>query len=167
MPRKGTPFTPHKTASYETDVKWWAVKAMAGRPLLAGPLKMVLTVHTAPPKKTRSKNADWAVVRPDLDNYQKAILDACNGIVYQDDAQVCMIVAAKIYSREERVEVNVEPVTETDLEVVSGAPRAIEVKRRNCLKCRKLFFSEGPGERTCPQCKVKPQPFRDTAKFIS
>lgn len=36
-------------------------------------------------------------VRPDIDNYQKAILDSFNGIFWHDDSQVCEVEAKKFY----------------------------------------------------------------------
>jgi Holliday junction resolvase RusA-like endonuclease len=44
-------------------------------------------------------------VKPDLDNVVKAVLDALNGVVYLDDAQVVNLVATKRYATEPRVEV--------------------------------------------------------------
>jgi Holliday junction resolvase RusA-like endonuclease len=44
-------------------------------------------------------------VKPDLDNVAKAVLDAINGIVYVDDAQVINLVATKRYATDPRVEV--------------------------------------------------------------
>ena len=41
----------------------------------------------------------------DLDNLLKAIMDAMNGIVYQDDAQVVTITASKIRSKEEFIHI--------------------------------------------------------------
>jgi Holliday junction resolvase RusA-like endonuclease len=35
--------------------------------------------------------------KPDLDNFLKAALDACNGIVFADDAHITEISAKKIY----------------------------------------------------------------------
>lgn len=36
-------------------------------------------------------------VRPDLDNYVKLVLDACNKILWVDDAQICRLLAIKRY----------------------------------------------------------------------
>ena len=41
----------------------------------------------------------------DADNLAKSILDALNGLAYDDDAQVCMLVVKKLYAEVERVEV--------------------------------------------------------------
>jgi Holliday junction resolvase RusA-like endonuclease len=37
--------------------------------------------------------------RPDIDNVAKAVLDAFNGIVYKDDAQVYELTVKKIYGQ--------------------------------------------------------------------
>jgi Holliday junction resolvase RusA-like endonuclease len=36
--------------------------------------------------------------KPDIDNLTKAILDALNGIAWNDDAQVAQITAKKVWS---------------------------------------------------------------------
>ena len=48
------------------------------------------------------------VVRPDTDNYTKAILDALNGIIYKDDSQIVDLKASKYYSDNPRVEIKIE-----------------------------------------------------------
>lgn len=48
------------------------------------------------------------VVRPDTDNYTKAILDALNGIIYKDDSQIVDLKASKYYSDDPRVEIKIE-----------------------------------------------------------
>jgi Holliday junction resolvase RusA-like endonuclease len=40
-----------------------------------------------------------ATKRPDLDNYVKGIFDGCNGILWQDDAQIVEITLRKDYAR--------------------------------------------------------------------
>lgn len=40
------------------------------------------------------------VVRPDVDNYIKPIMDAMNGVLYEDDGQVFRICASKVYTEE-------------------------------------------------------------------
>ena len=36
--------------------------------------------------------------KPDLDNLEKAVMDAANGVVVQDDSQVCWKMSSKRYS---------------------------------------------------------------------
>lgn len=40
----------------------------------------------------------WYIDVPDLDNLQKAVLDALNGVIYRDDRQVVRVVAQKIFA---------------------------------------------------------------------
>lgn len=44
---------------------------------------------------------------PDIDNLAKAILDSLNGIAYQDDRQVNIIWARRMFSKDERVEIEI------------------------------------------------------------
>ena len=45
--------------------------------------------------------------KPDIDNLTKAILDALNGIVWKDDAQVTQINVQKIWSSKDQIEVEI------------------------------------------------------------
>ena len=45
--------------------------------------------------------------KPDIDNLTKAILDALNGIVWKDDAQVTQINIQKIWSAKDQIEVEI------------------------------------------------------------
>jgi Holliday junction resolvase RusA-like endonuclease len=54
----------------------------------------------------------WPTTRIDLDNVTKAILDACNGIVYKDDAQIVRLHAVKQYAITPGVSVKIESVQE-------------------------------------------------------
>lgn len=62
---------------------------------LTGPvaLEAIFTVK----RPLKGKCSIFPHITPDLDNYLKLYLDICNGIVYQDDGQVCEIVARKVY----------------------------------------------------------------------
>ena len=43
--------------------------------------------------------------RPDLDNYVKMVLDACESVVYIDDKQVVRLRASKVYGETPGIEV--------------------------------------------------------------
>jgi len=45
--------------------------------------------------------------KPDIDNLTKAILDALNGIAWNDDAQVAEIKAKKIWSQKDLIEIKI------------------------------------------------------------
>lgn len=108
-------YTPEKTASWENLVGWTAAQAMAGRALLEGPLKCLLSIEVGVPASWSMKKSTAALLgqvrpttKPDLDNSAKAILDAMNGVVFKDDVQVVMLVVSKCYSAKPGVWVTVE-----------------------------------------------------------
>lgn len=89
--RGGQPraYTPSKTVAYETRVRAWAAANMFGHPPVTGPLRVqidaVFPLLKSGPKAERGAPP---TSRPDADNVAKAVLDAINGVVYVDDAQV-------------------------------------------------------------------------------
>lgn len=107
-------YTPEKTVAYETLVKLAAGEAMAGAPPMQGAISLTLRLYVAIPKSTTKR--DRAAIeagrflptkKPDIDNVLKAITDAMNGIVYDDDAQIVTGLIAKTYSDTPRAEVTV------------------------------------------------------------
>lgn len=63
---------------------------------LKGPLLVAITVAVKQPKKTTLEYP-----KPDVDNYAKAILDALNGWLWEDDTQVVGLVIAKEWAEPE------------------------------------------------------------------
>lgn len=51
------------------------------------------------------------IVKPDLDNYTKSILDALNGLVWDDDAKIVHMELDKFYSEQPRIEIEVHERT--------------------------------------------------------
>ena len=49
-------------------------------------------------------------VKPDTDNYIKSTLDALNGILWRDDAQIVDLTAHKFYSDNPRIEIELEEI---------------------------------------------------------
>ena len=115
--RRGTGvvmFTPEKTAGYEALVAATASNAMRAEaaPLFTGPLEAALEMRIPIPaswskahKAAALAGTELPTSKPDIDNVAKAILDACNGVVFRDDAQVVMLVATKAFSDEPGVRV--------------------------------------------------------------
>ena len=107
-------YTPEKTVAYETLVKLAAGEAMAGDPPMQGPLSLMLRLYLAIPKSTTKRDRAAIVAgyflptkKPDIDNVLKAVTDAMNGIVYEDDAQLVTVMVVKQYSDTPRAEVGV------------------------------------------------------------
>lgn len=99
--RFGT-YTPKATVAYEKSIAWTA-KA-SGVQKIEGAVRLLIQVYSEPPKSMPQKARLEAVQRiirpqtkPDLDNVLKTVLDALNGIAYEDDKQVTDIAASKFY----------------------------------------------------------------------
>lgn len=98
-------YTDAKTASYENLVKMAAKLAMCGTAPTAAPIVLSINLDMQIPaswsKKRRELAASGAIAptkKPDVDNVLKGIKDGCNGIIWNDDAQVVRIMIAKRYS---------------------------------------------------------------------
>lgn len=60
-----------------------------------------------PKRLMRKSDADGPLahmVKPDIDNLVKAVMDACNGELWEDDAQVVRLRAEKFYSAKDGVD---------------------------------------------------------------
>lgn len=105
-------YTDSKTRDYESKIADRARNAMGETPPLLSPVSVSmyfrLPVPTSTPKK-RVASLLGGLVRPtkkpDLDNLDKAVLDALNGIVYKDDSQVVTIHSKKVYSTHAGVDI--------------------------------------------------------------
>lgn len=110
-------YTPAKTVAYEGLVALAAQDAMAGRPLIQGPVYLILTARFAIPKSWNNRDRAaaatgnvWHVSRPDGDNIAKAVGDALNGVVWGDDSQVALCKTMKVYAETPGLDVEVEPL---------------------------------------------------------
>jgi Holliday junction resolvase RusA-like endonuclease len=114
--RGGKPrsYTPPATRAYEEKVAKHAKAAMDGcSPFFGACTLSVVAYMPIPaswsrPKKGKATRQEIpAIGRIDGDNILKAIGDACNAIVWRDDAQVTDARVVKRYGLEPRVEVAV------------------------------------------------------------
>ena len=103
-PRKGKYgfYTPKGTQDSEKLIRQH-YKAY-GCKKLSGALGMKITAHLPIPKggskATKQKMVQGyirPVTRPDLDNYIKTVMDALNGVAYDDDSQIVKVIAEKVY----------------------------------------------------------------------
>jgi len=97
-------YTPQKTLNYENLVKTY-YSLEVGQKKLQGAIKAKITAYFPIPKSTPKKlRAEMELTdvphtkKPDGDNIIKAILDALNGIAYDDDSQVAIVEINKFYS---------------------------------------------------------------------
>lgn len=92
-------YTPKRQRDFMALVKLAAHKAMDGAPM-AGPVAMTVRATYLVPKswpKKRVAAARWRTAKPDADNIAKLVADACNEIVFVDDAQVAELTVQKRY----------------------------------------------------------------------
>jgi len=109
----GRAYTPATTAKAERAAAAIASDAMmdAGLDPFTGPVSVVIVArYRIPPswtkkKQTAARSHEIQPGKPDLDNVVKLILDACNGVTFEDDAQVVMLEAIKTFSDEPGVHV--------------------------------------------------------------
>jgi Holliday junction resolvase RusA-like endonuclease len=111
-------YTPGKTVSYENRIAAAAQATMNGSPPTQQPLDVQLTIQLLPPASWSQKRQRESVAgdiaatkKPDMDNIVKSALDAMNGIVYRDDAQIVRLLVIKVYSSEPALKISVR---ETD-----------------------------------------------------
>jgi Holliday junction resolvase RusA-like endonuclease len=103
--RLGFAYTDKKTREYESA---FALAASRYRPKapLQGPLAVNLHFTLARPKSTRRL---FPCVRPDVDNYAKAVLDALSAF-WGDDGQIVELFAVKQYGVPVGVHVQIDEV---------------------------------------------------------
>lgn len=109
----------HRPTSLQTYQAWLrnaAQIAMDGRPPLTGPVKLTLTAFMPIPKSMRKTDRALAelellchIKRPDMTQLLKCAEDACNKVVWNDDAQLCEHALSKRYSPRPRLVMIAEP----------------------------------------------------------
>jgi len=110
-------FDPAKSRSWKgaAQVHMQAAMVAAGLKPLDGPLRVsIVAIFSCPRssyRKREPRSRRWNYGRPDAENIAKAVLDAGNGTLYNDDAQVVELVVSKLIGAQgepARVEVAVE-----------------------------------------------------------
>jgi Holliday junction resolvase RusA-like endonuclease len=97
-------YTPAKTVAYEALVQHAASAAMVGREPTRKPIRLIVGLFLNVPASWSKKRRALAISghiratkKPDADNVLKGLKDGCNGIVWNDDAQVVVIELSKAY----------------------------------------------------------------------
>lgn len=117
--RTGMAYTPRKTREYELKVRlaWHdqsGVRMMEGHPLRAS-INIWYAVpesYSAAKRKELLSGGAWHIIKPDVDNVVKAVLDGLNGYAIPDDSAVCELHVTKRYAENNaaRVEVEIEEI---------------------------------------------------------
>ena len=114
MTRTGHVYTPSKTRLYEAHIQdLWKAKSVATLPT-GQPIRVSIAAFFAVPKSASKKQKmalDGAphIKKPDLDNVAKSVLDALNGLAFDDDSRICLLRVTKQYTLDDpRVELTLE-----------------------------------------------------------
>lgn len=107
-----------KGKDWRGDVKRFAVEAYRGEPL-TGPLDVKMLFCMARPKahfrtgklagQLRPDAEVWHERKPDVLKMARAVEDALTGILWVDDAQICVETLEKVYGAKPGVHVEVKP----------------------------------------------------------
>lgn len=105
--RRGITYTPKPTVEREKLVRACCEEKYKDEPPLDGPLSVTITaVYPVPVSASAAKKREMhggavlPLIRPDVDNVAKLILDALNGRAYADDSQVVSLTASKRYAKD-------------------------------------------------------------------
>ena len=112
---QGHTYTPQETKDYEQlvhDTWLWRENRT-----YHGSVGVRIRAYFAVPK-SYSKSVKAAMVdgtrkplkKPDIDNIVKIVLDGLNGAAYDDDKQVVALSVIKMYSLDQRVEIDVKEI---------------------------------------------------------
>lgn len=114
-----------KTRSDRAMVAHFASQAMYGLKPIVGPVEATVVIWLHPPaswSKRRREAAEFVTGKPDCDNVQKLLFDACNGIVFADDSQIAVVNFQRRYSliATEHVDVRFTALTEQQSRAVAA-----------------------------------------------
>lgn len=112
---RGHAFTPERTRRCEDTVREWFRRLSAASPKDLHPIprptaiSVTVTAFMPVPKSWSKRKAHLArtsrllhTSRPDADNLGKLILDALNGVAWNDDSQVVDLAIHKVYASSDR-----------------------------------------------------------------
>ena len=104
--KRGT-YNEPRTVEAEARIRADVVEFMGNHAPIEGAVQVVLTYTIEPPaswsaKKRREAIGSAISTRPDVDNYAKLTLDACNGALFVDDGQIARLTVNKIYGEPAR-----------------------------------------------------------------
>lgn len=105
-------YTPTKTKNYETKVRDSYYRDNMNVRHLTGAIEAeiygVFPIPVSTSKKLRAKmesGEEPYTKKVDADNLAKIVLDALNGVAYEDDKQITKLTVTKVYGNDPRVEV--------------------------------------------------------------
>lgn len=114
--KSGRVWTPSKFKDYEGRIAQ-AYEDAGGEKLEGTVAVKVRTFRAMPKTRPKRLKREEDVYKPDADNILKLVLDALNGVAYDDDKQVVRVICAKMprARREEFLEVEVATTSDEEI----------------------------------------------------
>jgi Holliday junction resolvase RusA-like endonuclease len=112
----GRAYTPAATESYEATIRLFASRAVDENGPFAAKVPLccsIVAVFAVPVSWSKRKRLSalardiFPTGKPDADNILKVLGDACNGVVWHDDAQVVTWSVRKVYGERPFLDVEV------------------------------------------------------------
>ena len=109
-------YTPLKTKNFEDFVRTWLQVKYKGKPI-EGPINLEVKFSLPIPKSyTKKKKSECLsdgsnhFIKPDLDNLEKSVMDAAEGVLYRNDSQICSKISSKRWAEEPLILLQIEPI---------------------------------------------------------
>ncbi|WP_305177894.1 RusA family crossover junction endodeoxyribonuclease [Faecalibaculum rodentium] len=106
----GQVMTPEKTSRYEQLVQLSYMQHVGQEVTLHGPVKAHIRAYFSIPKSISQRKREQMISgdlkplkKPDADNIAKIVLDALNGMAYQDDKEVAALLVEKHWAEKPMV----------------------------------------------------------------
>ena len=110
-------YTDAATASYEDQIRFYALQAMGSSEPLKTALEAFIYVRLPVPQSYSKKRTEACLSglerpckKPDLDNIIKAMMDGMNEVIYDDDVQIVNITATKLYAAKAEVYILIKEI---------------------------------------------------------
>lgn len=112
-------YTPKNTRDYEEIIKQIYIQGKH-KNFKNSRIKMWITAYYKPPESLSKKKQKEIIgmfrdKKPDADNIAKIVCDALNGVAYDDDKQVVLLVVAKVYGEEDKLVVEIDELGVQDI----------------------------------------------------
>ena len=110
-------YTDAATASYEDQIRFYALQAMGSSEPLKTALEAFIYVRLPVPQSYSKKRTEACLSglerpckKPDLDNIIKTMMDGMNEVIYDDDVQIVNITATKLYAAKAEVYILIKEI---------------------------------------------------------
>ena len=130
----GHVYTPERSQEAEAFMRAM-MRQVCPNPL-SGPLQLSVAFEFRRPNSWSKAGRDavdegaqpWYLGRGDMDNLVKLVLDAGNGCLWRDDAQVVSLEAVKVYSTEDQTIINVFPASKIEIVDTESLPTPSDIR---------------------------------------